>query len=127
MNRRPLGPQPSALTELSYTHHRIPRPEGFEPPTHGLEGRCSVLLSYGRIYTYCGSRIACFSLNLLFRNPQSVEMVGARGFEPPTSASQAPRANHLRYAPIIKKKIIHMIDKTTSISTCPTKFFLVEG
>ena len=24
------------------------RPEGFEPPTAGLEIRCSVLLSYGR-------------------------------------------------------------------------------
>ena len=25
------------------------RPERLEPPTHGLEGRCSILLSYGRI------------------------------------------------------------------------------
>jgi hypothetical protein len=24
------------------------RPEGFEPPTDGLEIRCSILLSYGR-------------------------------------------------------------------------------
>ena len=31
--------------QLRYTHHKTSL-EGFEPPTHGLEGRCSILLSY---------------------------------------------------------------------------------
>ena len=31
--------------QLSYTHH-VASLKGVEPPTHGLEGRCSILLSY---------------------------------------------------------------------------------
>ena len=43
------------LYQLSYVHHiqffvsRSARPEGVEPPTRGLEGRCSIQLSYGRM------------------------------------------------------------------------------
>ena len=50
------------LYQLSYTHHqigqnayrpakllrRMARQKGLEPLTHGLEGRCSVRLSYWR-------------------------------------------------------------------------------
>ena len=34
--------------QLSYTHHELARQKGFEPLTHGLEGRCSIQLSYWR-------------------------------------------------------------------------------
>ena len=64
MNPRPPGPQPDALpTELHSPRSlslgarrplwiglraRLARQKGFEPLTHGLEGRCSFHLSYWR-------------------------------------------------------------------------------
>ena len=38
-----------ALYRLSYARRLLVRLERFEPPTHGLEGRCSILLSYRRV------------------------------------------------------------------------------
>ena len=36
-------------TQLSYARHILVRLKRFELLTHGLEGRCSILLSYRRI------------------------------------------------------------------------------
>src|SRR5262245_6051683 len=62
------------------------RPAGLEPATLGLEGRCSVRLSYGRD-----------SVPTERRAP--LEMVGADGFEPTTLCSQSRCATRLRHAP----------------------------
>ena len=71
---------------------------GFEPATLGLEGRCSIQMSYRRrIYT------------CLFQHTHFVGMpycvVGVERFELPTSCSQSRRATRLRYTPIFFIKL----------------------
>ena len=48
-NLLPPEPQSGALPIELRPPYILVRPERLEPPTHGLEGRCSILLSYGRI------------------------------------------------------------------------------
>ena len=81
-----LEPSTSGATtrhsdQLSYTHHfnqfalsrlqaigtsRLVRLEGFELSTHGLEVRCSIQLSYRRIFYLCLKRLGLISSLLCF-------------------------------------------------------------
>jgi hypothetical protein len=59
----------------TFRNPRMACPEGLEPPTCGLEGRCSIQLSYGQ------------------------RVVGVTRFERATYCSQSRRATRLRYTP----------------------------
>ena len=68
------SPNGDFIGMVPFSHSLMPRPmaslKGFEPPTHGLEGRCSILLSY-RLKFFCGDgkvdMFPRFALNRLWR------------------------------------------------------------
>ena len=75
--------------------------EGFEPPTHGLEGRCSIQLSYRLIKAGDGNRTHVISLegwsSTIELHPLTV---GVTGFEPATSWSQIKRSSQAEPHPV---------------------------
>ena len=83
----------------------------------GLEVRCSVLLSYGRVGTLVrvpgageGNRTPIASLegwsSTIELHPHAgLMVVGARGFEPPTPCSQSRCATGLRHAPYTRPSV----------------------
>ena|SRR5262252_5756342 len=89
------------------------RLEGIEPPTYGLEIRCSIQLSYrrsagtdsvpgrarGRERPAAAPRRVS-SMNPVQPPAAGRKLVGARGFEPPTPCSQSRCATGLRHAPM---------------------------
>ena len=85
--------------QLRYTHHKM-CPKGFEPPTHGLEGRCSIQLSYGHIDIFAISKrvmgieptYLAWKASVLPLNYTRIK-VGVTGFEPATSWSQTRRSS----------------------------------
>ena len=86
-----VGATVRCSTNLSYAHRKILAClRGFEPPTRGLEVRRSIQLSYRQIGGSSRGRAA---------DRPGGRLVGARGFEPPTTCAQGRCATRLRHAP----------------------------
>ncbi len=128
MNPGPSEPQSDALANCAIpTIYEIRQAQsqtcskGFEPPTHGLEGRCSIQLSYEHIPqnyfvkqailllkrvmgiepTYPAWKAGVLPLNYT-RMSLCLKSVGVTGFEPATSWSQTRRSSQAEPHPVVQ-------------------------
>ena len=73
----------NTLGSISCPESEMARPAGVEPATHGLEGRCSIQLSYGRVaWGGVTERVRRRLETRSWMNPASQELAERAGFEP---------------------------------------------
>ena len=101
--------------------------KGFEPPTHGLEGRCSIQLSYEHIKAGDGNRTHVSSLegwcSTIELHPHNI---GVTGFEPATSWSQTRRSSQAEPHPVIKcKRPLYCVSYSFSYVLCRDARYII--
>ena len=111
--------------QLRYTHHKTCL-KGFEPPTHGLEGRCSIQLSYKHITLIAQCKrvmgieptYPAWKAGVLPLNYTRIS-IGVTGFEPATSWSQTRRSSQAEPHPVVHLCVANSVTQIVLYMTPP--------
>ncbi len=109
--------------QLSYTHHKkVARSAGLEPATLGLEGRCSIQLSYERIFLQFLNVKALFLKIfsfILIKKPKIILKIGrSRGIRTPDPLVP----NQMRYQAALYSELFKIYLTTLNFQSAYTTF-----
>ena len=112
--------------QLRYTHHKMCS-KGFEPPTHGLEGRCSIQLSYEHSSISLSQyQSGWWESNpriqlgrLVFYHWTTPADIGVTGFEPAASWSQTRRSSQAEPHPDILFSLSLLLSRADNMHYIP--------
>ena len=104
------SPANSVVGGIGELFRKMARPAGFEPATPGLEGRCSIQLSYGRVNVHCRAFAATVSVPFEDQIGESSH----RGGRAVDAAGVRRALQHFRRHRLARGRDVDLVERSTS-------------